>query len=252
MDTQITPTPLYFDWQFWSAVVAALALLLSQLPPLHVLFRKARISCEAFSRMHITHKVGNPNAQWHLIIENTGGRTLRVKAISLTFRKAGGVQFDLPAQNYLRTPDSTDTIMFTPFRLAPGEEWSHIINFFSWFTRDDEKEYRRLESDIRSDILSQKEDPENKDSLCEANSVTVEELTNFFHSHFKWAAGEYDLGLKVVTDHDQANITRNFRFSLFESESKELADYVEMYRFGAGVYWVSPAQPGLIVPVHET
>ena len=244
-------TPFYLDWQFWSAVVAAIAVLLSQLPPLHVLLRKARLSCEAFSRMHITHKVGNANAQWHLIIENTGGRSLRVKAISLIFRKAGGVAFELPAQSYLRTPDSTDAVMFTPFRLAPGEEWAHIITFFDLFTRDDEKQYRRLESDIRSNILSQKEEPENKEKFCEANPATVQELIAFFRRQFKWVPGEYDFELKVVTDRSEANISRRFRFSLFESESKELFEYSEMYRFGAGVYWVSPAQPGLIVPVHE-
>lgn len=247
----MNPTPFYLDWQFWSAVVAGVALLLSQLPPLHVLFRKARLSCEAFSRMHITHKVGNPNAQWHLIIENTGGRSLRIKEISLHFRKAGGTGFELPAQSYLRTPDSTDAVMFTPFRLAPGEEWAHIISFFNLFTRDDEKEYRRLESDIRSDILSQKELPENKEKYCEASTATVQELIAFFRQHFKWQPGEYDFELKVITDREEANISRNFRFSLFESESKELFEYSEMYRFGAGVYWVSPAQPGLIVPVYE-
>ncbi|MBU1299352.1 MAG: hypothetical protein KKE83_06870 [Proteobacteria bacterium] len=247
----MTPTPFYFDWQFWSAVAALIALFLSQLPPLHVIFRKAALGCEAFSRMHITHKVGNPNAQWHLIIENTGGRSLRVKGITLTFRKAGGVQFNLPAQSYLRTPDSTDSVMFTPFRLAPGEEWAHIITFFDLFSRDDEKEYRRLESDIRSDILSQKEDPLNKDKLCEANPATVEKLIAFFRRHFKWEHGEYEFELTVITNIEKANINRKFRFSLFETESNELAGYSEMYRIGAGVYWVSSAQPGLIVPVHE-
>lgn len=247
----MNPTPLYLDWIFWTFVVAAMALLLSQLPPLHVLFRKAHLSCEAFTRMYITHGVGNPRAQWHLIIENTGGRSLRVKAISLIIRKAGGVQFELPAQNYLRTPDSTDAVMFTPFRLDPGEEWAHIITFFDLFNRDDEKEYRRLESDIRSEILSQKECPENKDKLCEANSTTVEKLITFFRRHFKWTPGEYDFELRVITDRQGANISRHFRFSLFESESIELEDYSKMYRFGAGVYWVSPAQAGLIVLVHE-
>jgi hypothetical protein len=112
--------------------------------------------------MHLTHKVGNPNAQWHLILENTGGRQLRIKGISLSFSKDGGQSFELPIQNYLRTPDADQTVMFRPFRLAPGEEWGHVINFFALFSRKEDKEYRVLESSIRSDILSQKEDPAKK------------------------------------------------------------------------------------------
>jgi hypothetical protein len=243
--------PFYLDWQFWSAVVAALALVLSQLPPVYVLLRRTRLRCETFSRMHLTHHVGNPSAQWHLIIENTGGRAVRVKAISLIFSKTGGILFELPAQNYLRTPDAAENVLLTPFRLSPGDEWAHIVNFFPLFSRDDDKEYRLLASAIRSDILAQKEDPANKEKLCEAQPEVVQSLMTFFERQFKWEPGEYEAELKVITDLPTANLSQRFRFSLFESESNELRGYTDGYRHGAGVYWVSPAQPGIIVPVHE-
>lgn len=244
--------PFYKDWQFWSAVVAAVALALSQLPPIHILLRRARLRCEAFSMMHITHKVGNPNAQWHLILENTGGRSIRIKEISLSFSKDGGQSFKLPIQNYLRTPDANQNVMFTPFRLAPGEEWAHVINFFALFSRQEDKEYRVLESKIRSEILAQKEDYAKKDVLCEASSIAVQNLMGFFDKHFKWDPGEYEIELGVITDHPKANLCKKYRFSLFESESNELRGYTEGYRYGAGVYWVSPAQqPGLLILVHE-
>jgi hypothetical protein len=74
---------------------------------------------------------------------------------------------------------------------------------------------------------------------------------SFFDKHFKWEAGEYEIELKVSTDQPKANICKTYRFSLFESESNELRGYTDGYRYGAGVYWVSPAQPGLLIPVHE-
>lgn len=246
-----SPVSFYQDWQFWSAIVAAAALLLSQLPPVHILIRRARLRCEAFSMMHITHKVGNPNAQWHLILENTGGRSLRVREISLSFSKDNGPAFNLPIQNYLRTPDANQNVMFTPFRLEPGAEWAHVINFFAIFPRQEDKEYRVLESKIRSEILAQKEDPAKKDVMCEASQTTVQELIAFFEKRFKWVAGEYEIELKVTTDTPKADVRKKYRFSLFESESNELRGYIEGYRYGAGVYWVSPAQPGLLIPVHE-
>ncbi len=244
-------TPFYSDWQFWSAVAAVTALLLSQLPPVHVLLRRAKIRCEAFSRMLITHKVGNPNAQWHLIIENVGGRSLRVKSISLTFYRSGGNTFTLPAQNYLKTSDAKENIMLTPFRLQPGEEWAHVVNFFNMYTRDDDKEYRQLESSIRTDILQQKEEPANKDRACEAAPQNVELAMSFFKRHFQWEPGEYELELLVETDRPEANIKRRFLFSLFESEASELRDYSDGYKYGGGIYWVSQAQPGLLLPIRE-
>jgi len=244
-------TPFYLDWQFWSALVAIIALILSQLPPVHVLLRRPRLRCETFSRMHLTHKVGNPNAQWHIIIENVGGKAVRVKSISLVFSKADGQSFELPAQNYLRKPDATENVLLTPFRLAVGDEWAHIVNFFSIFSREEDKAYRQLESAIRSDILAQRENPVNRDKLCEADPLLVRNLMAFFERHFQWEPGEYHVELRIVTDLTDANISQRYRFSLFESESKELRDYSEKYRFGAGVYYMSPEQPGIIVPVHE-
>ena len=245
------PTPFYLDWQFWSAVAAFGALLLSQLPPVHVLLRRPKLSCEAFSRLHLTHKVGSPNSQWHLIVENVGGRSLRVKSISLTFRRTGGDTFTLPAQNYLRTPDATESVMFAPFRLAPGDEWAHVLNFFNHHSRDDDKEYRRMESAIRADILRQQDDPANKDKMCEASPQSVALAMQFFERRFQWLPGEYELELRVDTDRPEANLSRLYLFSLFESEASELRTYSEGYKYGAGVYWVSPAQPGILVPVRE-
>jgi len=247
----MTQDPFYSDWQFWSAVAALAALLLSQLPPVHILFRRAKLRCEAFSRLHVTHKLGNPNAQWHLIIENIGGRSLRVKSISLAFRRAGGEAFTLPAQNYLRTPDATENVMLAPFRLEPGQEWAHVLSFFNIYSRDDDKEYRRLESSIRTDILQQKEDPANKDRFCEAAPENVELATAFFKRHFKWEPGEYELELSIETDRSEANVKRLYLFSLFESEAEELRSYSESYKYGGGVYWVSQAQPGILLPVRE-
>lgn len=65
--------PLYLDWSFLAVVVAAIAIVLSQLPPVHLWFRSARLDIEPYSRIHITHRVGNPNIQLHLILAMLAG-----------------------------------------------------------------------------------------------------------------------------------------------------------------------------------
>lgn len=241
----------YYDWQFWSAVVAAVALLLSQLPPIHVLLRRARIRCEVFSRIHITHTLGNPNSQWHLIVENLGGAPIRIKSVLLVFKRSGAQEFELPAQNYLRTPEAKEPVMLTPFVLKPGEEWSHIVNFFQMFTRDDTKQYRALQSATRTDITEQREKLENEEQVCEAAPEVVGRLMAFFQRHFRWEAGEYEVELRVQTDNPHADLSQRYSFSLFESEANELRDYSDGYRYGAGVYWNSENHAGLLIPIHE-
>lgn len=87
---RMTTTPFYLDWTFWTAVVALLALVLSQFPPLYVLFRPAQLEVEAFERIHVSHNLGEPNATLHLLITNSGGREVQIKSISLSFHPDGG------------------------------------------------------------------------------------------------------------------------------------------------------------------
>ena len=79
--------PFYCNWTFWAVFIAALALLLSQLPPIHMLLRRAKLEIEIYSRIHITHKLGNPNLQFHLIPNNVGGKTIKIKGITSTIRE---------------------------------------------------------------------------------------------------------------------------------------------------------------------
>ena len=249
--SSMTSAPFYQDWQFWSAIVATVALLLSQLPPLHILFRRAGLKCEAFSRIHLTHRIGNPNAQWHLIIENTGGKPVRVKSIALQFRRNGSGIITLQAQSYLRTPDAQETVIFTPFRVGQSEEWAHVINFFNLFSRDDEKEFRRIDSAMRSDILSKREALIDKSKDVTTDPRILDQAMAFFNRHFAWEHGEYEVTLKVTTDNQRADIERPFRFTLLESECLELRSYTEAYQFGAGVFFNTPAHTGILVPTSE-
>jgi|SRR5450759_4086324 hypothetical protein len=106
-----TAAPFYFDWTFWTAVVAVLALVLSQFPPVRVLLRQTRLSMQPYDRLNVTHWLGNPNVNLHVQLVNTGGRPVRVRSLVLELSPDDGAQFSLPAQTYSRA-DGT--------RLAPA------------------------------------------------------------------------------------------------------------------------------------
>ena len=55
--------PFYSDMGFWAVVVASVAILLSQIPPISLLLKKARIDFELYSKISLTHNVKQRQAQ---------------------------------------------------------------------------------------------------------------------------------------------------------------------------------------------
>lgn len=241
----------YLDWKFWSVVVSAIAVVLSQLPPIHVLFRRRKLVAEPYAQIHLNHSVGNPNVQFHLILSNVGGTDLRVKQIALQFMRDGIAQFTLLARGYFQQASDSTAVILTPFRLKVGEDWSHIINFFNPFSRQDEQLRRQLELGLRQNINSKRQGLPNQDAVVEADEAQVAPLVAFFQSRFRWAAGEYEMLLQVQTDPPGAMADRRFRFTLFESDSNDLASYKDDYKFGAGILFSAQRHAGVIVTLTE-
>lgn len=148
--------PLYMDWKFWAVVISFAALVLSQLPPVHIMLKRAKLELELYSKISITHKLGNPNLQLHLILNNIGGRRVRIKDIKVSISKDGKHLMELPAQNYLQNQNDQNTVLFTTFSLNPSDEWAHITNFLNFFSRDDEKEYQEIEGSLLADFRAHK------------------------------------------------------------------------------------------------
>jgi hypothetical protein len=248
---QAVNVPLYMDWSFWAVIVAAIAIVLSQLPPVHLLFRRARLDIEPYSRIHISHKIGNPNVQLHLILSNVGGRNVRVKGIAIRIRRDGKDVAVLPAQNYLQNPTDKSTVLLTSFSLKPKEEWAHIVNFLSYFSREDEKKYRSAESKLRGNILEQRKSLDDKDRLVEAENKLISPFIKMFNEKFVWQPGEYEIAISVLASNKNANLEKNYRFTLFESDSTELSKVKDDYKFGDGINWDSGKHVGVIVQIVE-
>src|SRR5580693_4441643 len=126
----IEHVPLILDWGFWAAVIAALALILSQLPPLKVLIRPTRLRLDPYDRLNIMHWLGTPSVILQLALTNTGGREVSVLSIDLTIHPEDGSAILLPALSFF-VPGSTQSasFLFTRFSLKPDDTWSNFVNF---------------------------------------------------------------------------------------------------------------------------
>lgn len=245
-------TPFYLDWTFWAAFLAFLAIVLSQLPPLHLLLRPQRLDVEVHSRIGVTHKVGNPNANVVVSIRNTGGRELRIRNLSLDVSRDGRPLAVLPAQNYFEMPSSQSSVLFVPFTLKPDETWAHNVVFLNLFDRLTEKQFREnlsmLSLDIRSKLSSRHDD--DKDAVV-AEHVLVQPFFNMFEKLFVWLPGEYVFELKVKAEPGSASYSKKYRFTLFESDTSDLRKHREDYQFGGGLAYDIEKHVGVYIPLTE-
>lgn len=248
----ITTTPFYLDWTFWASALALVAIVLSQLPPLHLLLRPKRLEVEVHSRIGVTHKVGNPNANVVVSIRNTGGRELRIRGLTLDVSRDGKPLTILPAQNYFETPSSQSSVLFVPLSLKPGETWAHNVVFLNWFDRLTEKKFREnlsaLDADIRNKLATRPKEDEN---AVVADRILVQPFFDMFEKLFVWLPGEYVFELKVNAEPSSASYIKKYRFTLYESDTSDLRNHRDDYPFGGGLAYNVEKHIGIYIPLTE-
>lgn len=246
----MTFSQIITDWKFWSVLISFVALVFSQLPPIHILIRRAKLDLEVYSRIYIAHKVGNPNLQVHLILRNVGGRKVRIRKMNAVISRDGKVIMQFPAQSYVPDPKDNQFVLLTSFDLKSGEEWNYLTSFLNYFDRSDEKKYREAELKLKNEIIRQKNEYGEK-HFAIAQPEFISSFNELFEKKFNWQPGDYYFTLSIETDNAKANISKQFRFTLFESQTDNLIKHKEGYSSGAGIYWDSPIYTGIWVDVEE-
>jgi hypothetical protein len=239
--------PWYLDWKMWSFVVAFTALLISVLPHLKRL-RRARLEIEVYQRIFLTHKVGNANAQLHVMLTNTGGRRIRVKGMHLEFKRAGELPFKLRAVSYLHEPNDTNGILMTAFRLPVEQEWSHTVNFYNEITHQEHRAFKAFHKAIADNIIAKRVGlPEGAPDV-EADGQVVQPALEYFSRLFRWFHGEYEVTLHVTTDTDWSP-SKKLRMTVFETDSQELEQVKDQLKFGRDLF--KNDAPGIAVELLE-
>jgi hypothetical protein len=248
-----THTPIYLDWTFWAVVIATLALVLSQLPPLHRLFRRAKLTLDVPSRIALTHLVGNAHAAVHVIISNVGGRSIKVTRISAELRRDRHHVTTLPGQNFNQKSAVSAATLLARFTLKPDDEWSHTVNFLHPFSRADDKTFRTASNALKKEILElrRKRDSAARaiDDLVIASEESVAPFMQIFDRLYLWKAGEYEMTIYVETQPARASVQKTLLFSLFESDVQSLKDITSDFRMGDGIYWNSGKLLWVEIPV---
>lgn len=248
----LVATPVYLNWSFWAVAVAAIAIVLSQLPPLYILLRRRRLLIEVHSRAHITHKVGNPNVGLFLGFTNVGGRTLRVRKLSIRVRRNNKELATIPAKAYFDDLSTTTPLIFAPFSLKPEESWARRVNFYNDFERNADIQFRKNSSLLQEEIsklLAQR--PEKEKEAVRADEKFTAPFLELFKKLFIWEPGEYLI--EIIPEVTPTISQRNeiLRFTIYESDSETLRQDVNDYPTGAGIHYDIAKHAGLSVELME-
>ena len=204
------------------------------------------------SRIRINHMVGNANTGVVIGIRNTGGRNLRIKRLNLAITRDGKPLLQLPGLNYFESPTSQAAVLFVPFTMKPGESWTHSVSFFNEFDRQTEKLFRESESALTGDIRNKlRMRPENDKDMVVTDAHLVEPFQKLFDRLFVWQPGEYVISLAVSAEPGSASFTKKYRFTLYESDTRELSEYVNDYKYGIGLSFGQEKHSGVNVSLSE-
>lgn len=244
-------------WQAASAVIALIALVLSQLPPLHILFRRSRIELTPFKRMNLWHRLGNPNCSLLLVIHNVGGRPVHLDGMELEFQKDGQIAFVLPAQSYWPSEVQNPTeVPFTRIHLKAGDTWRNVIHFYRELGRSDENRARDLSNGLRAEVarllIAQGPQANNAPPVTVGDDV-LQPIISFFNEQFAYDVGEYRVIVNLSGSPAAVLKPASFRITLFESDVDLLRRQTQRYRTGDGVLWDSRPQDWIVtLPVQST
>jgi hypothetical protein len=232
------PPPFYLDWTFWSFVAAAVAVVLSQLRPIREWRSKSQIEVDVYGKLAVDHLLGFPNLGAVIGIRNVGGKAARMHDITVVVAREGKVVATLRAASYFVTPESKTPVIFTPTQLEAGTEWVHTVHLVERLPQNEDRNLARLRSDVRLELTHalaerNRNDPQSTE-LVEVGAALQQRMAAIFNERFPWVPGEFSLEVQVKADESIAAIKR-YRFTLYESDSQQLREDADRYRYGSEV-----------------
>ncbi len=240
--------PFYLNWTFWSFVVASTALILSQLPKVNVWFKGKKINLDVHNRVTVNHWLGIPSISLYLGITNKGRAKIKIKKIELKISKEGQNIANLTCSSFFDTVVSQSPNLFFPFELLSEESWDHSCWFTANVDRNTEQKCRGLISSLDMDVFEKIKNKKDENQLIEAEESLVKPIVEFKEKTFIWEPGEYFVEMNLQSD-PPINISKKIRFTLFETDTKELKDYSNDYKYGMPYH--NQKNKGINIPISE-
>jgi len=242
------------DAAFWSTLIALLALVLSQLPPVREILKPRELRIVVPEALFLYHFMGNLQMSAFLTLNNVGGRGITVQKIEcVLIHEEGSPRYRLPAQTYWpRAQSGSGQELFIGWvPLKPEEHWAETVHFYKFWSVQDEEDSAAIISRIRNDIYAKRAllEPGLVNKPVDADEKLVKEAKDFFEKRFTLAKGNYKVLIAAISEKSEAVSVRGFDFTLYDHHLRTLRSIEDDYKTGAGIYFNSedPLKSGVNV-----
>ena len=234
---------MIIDWL--TGLVALVALVLSQLPPLRRLFKKKELTLAAADTVGVLHFFGNTQLDVWIVLENSGGKQIKIDRIDCVLTRNNKEVQRLVANSYWLTEslgqDRAIQLPLAEIALKPEDRWSGYLR--AWdrdrWSKPIQREVNHLSTAMREQISRKLESGEQKP--VEIDDDLMEQLRDVTKRLAVLEEGDYTLTIRVFErSSTQPLQTTTFDFTMFENDVASLyADLETDYRMGFGPLWPS-------------
>lgn len=185
----------YKNTSVWSAILAAIAIFLSQSPPVKDWFPNDSLIIKYGDRIGINNAIGLTGYHVTMELENDGNTTLPIESIKLKVVDPNGTNKIYTAET-LSTPSTTGDVLNLPVTslvLEPGQRWSGSIFFNKNISPNEEESFNSIRLLVSQNIQEKKQrqtwDEYNPNSYMPADEDVFKQAVDFFNSKFDLEKG---------------------------------------------------------------
>lgn len=231
---------------FYGVAIAAIALLVSLLPPVLNLVKGTSVEISiASTALLTTHAIGYPGFNIHIGVENIGGRssTIRQFGCNLTHVETSR---NWPMEVYVSLSPSSNSLGQPDFHplgwisIKAGEVWSGVVRCESLLSDADrvrtdriiEKFGQSIQRQLASRVFQTSEPARVPDNL-------TNEAISLFDKRFGLLAGTYKITMTAVLAQSEADVAATRHFEVAPFAIDQLRRIRDDFPFGAGIFYSS-------------
>ena len=225
----------------WSVVIASIAVVLSQLPPVYSWIPNPEIDVNHADRIGVNNAIGLIGHNLNVEIKNIGNTDVQLSKMELVIVDPDGRSKVFPAENYnkISTANANPIALpITSISIPQNSVWSEMVFFNRAISTEDEESFLRIRQDIAQSIFEkQQEEGEfyNIRSLIPADEDVTEKAINFFTENFDLEKGEYKMTLNIYLKDREAPFSIDSEFTIFKHHIDMLISQTEDYKYGGGI-----------------
>ena len=175
---------------------------------------------------------------------------MTLKKLTIQLNHEEGDSTALPWKTYVPTYGA-NAVPVLELDLGKGARWEGLVEFYQDLSREDDKLYRKLTSQIKGEMYEKfrvrKANAPREEVRC--TEKTFQEAKGFFDEHFKFKTGPYEVLLRAECQPEVVSQVQEYAMTMYETDLSTLAKQVERYRFGEGVFINMPTEYMLEVSI---